>query len=170
MAVQRRQHRRVSLGYPAYMMSVDHVLVTKCRVEDVSKSGMKITLEYPEDAPAEFILLLTGPRGGVTRLCKVVRRDETSVGVVYDHTVVPEVVQKTSRTSCADRRFANGGLLEEPLVVSTTDSSEGAPPVGSQPSSVSLSLADVRLLRRIAHFGGILASCRSSINMSQKPW
>lgn len=154
MTEQRRQHRRVSLGYAGYVMSMDHVLITKCRVADVSRSGMKIRLEYAEDAPDKFILLLTGPRAGVTRLCKVVRREQGAVGVVYDHTVVPEVVQKTSGKSHAARRLAHVPTIEEhtespALAPSGDDDGISFPSC----AAINLSLADFRLLRRIAQFG-----------------
>jgi hypothetical protein len=105
MSTQKRKSRRRTLGYPAHIMSVDHVLVAKCRVEDISDNGMKITVEFPEAVPEEFILLFTGPRGGVTRVCRIVRRADDGIGVTYDREELVEAVKSVRQLSALSKRL-----------------------------------------------------------------
>jgi hypothetical protein len=105
MSQQKRSSRRRTLSYPAHIMSVDHVLVSKCRVQDISDQGMKIVVEFPEVVPDEFILLFTGPRGGVMRVCKIVRRTDDGVGVTYDREVYTEAVKTVGQLSAVSKRL-----------------------------------------------------------------
>lgn len=155
MTNQKRKDRRRSLGYPAHIMSVDHVLFAKCRVEDVSNSGMKITVDYAEDAPNEFILLLSGPRGGgVTRLCRVVRREPGVLGVIAEKKIVADTAQKVKKGyRILQKKYISDNpdsenrdnTIDSPL---HSDDIDALPPI-----DYTLSLAEYRLLRRIGQFG-----------------
>lgn len=45
---------------------------------------MKIRVERAHDLPSEFVLVFAGPKGGLARLCCVVRRTADGVGVTYE--------------------------------------------------------------------------------------
>ncbi len=85
-------------------MSLDSVLVGRCFIQDISDDGMLITVD-PEIVPEQFILLFTGPRGGVTRICKIARKTATGVGVIYEQLEPTEPVRSVKQLSALAERW-----------------------------------------------------------------
>ncbi|MCA0339597.1 PilZ domain-containing protein [Phreatobacter sp.] len=106
MTSQKRRSQRRKLGYPGYIMSLDHALLGPCAVVDISESGMLITVD-PEIVPDQFLMLFTGPRGGVVRACTLVRRAETAVGVTYQAVQAADAVTSLEKLAAMTSRVKN---------------------------------------------------------------
>jgi hypothetical protein len=78
---QRRSTRR-PLHYRADIGTIGGEGSVPCVVRDVSDTGARVATHSPDQLPDEFILGLTNA-GSLRRLCKVVWRSETEVGVSF---------------------------------------------------------------------------------------
>jgi len=58
-----------------------------CLVRDVSESGLKLQFSSPHELPKYLHLILSHPRE--ERLCEVIWRDETEVGLKFIQSIPP---------------------------------------------------------------------------------
>ncbi len=80
-----RKHRRQPLHYPAWLVLAADQPPYKVMLSDVSKAGAKISIAGHLDIPDEFLLLLSD-KGQTRRLCRVVWREGTLMGVEFQRT------------------------------------------------------------------------------------
>jgi hypothetical protein len=77
----RRKPRR-QFHYSASVLTDDKTPPVPCAIADISETGARLVLQTECELPDRFMLLLT--RNGVARrICRVVWRDGTSVGVEF---------------------------------------------------------------------------------------
>jgi len=77
-----RKHRRQPLHYPAWLVLAADQPPYKVMLSDVSKTGAKISIAGHLEIPDEFLLLLSD-KGQTRRLCRVVWREGTVMGVRF---------------------------------------------------------------------------------------
>jgi hypothetical protein len=90
MVIIRSPGRRIEIRNPAMRprrlpAKIDTGLgsdLLHCLVEDISASGVQITLAAPADLPSKFVLLLTA-NGIVRRRCRVSARDGLELCVQF---------------------------------------------------------------------------------------
>jgi len=81
-SAELRKHRRQPLHYPAWIVLGTDQPPYKCMLSDVSKAGAKISIAGHLEIPDEFVLLLSAD-GRTRRICRVVWREGTHVGVEF---------------------------------------------------------------------------------------
>ena len=94
MTTEHRTSPRRYVRQCGVICNSDGAIVSKCMMADVSATGAKLILQGPTEVPDEFILVLSST-GKVRRHCKVVRRSETVIGVIFVFTS-PVTAQGTS--------------------------------------------------------------------------
>jgi len=75
MTTENRRYPRREANRLALIMSP-----TRCTLADISGGGARLLVEHPESLPDEFVLEL---RVGLSRWCRVVRREPGQVGVQF---------------------------------------------------------------------------------------
>ena len=75
MSAENRKFARREANRPAFLM-----IPKPCTLVDISRGGALLAVEHPASLPDEFLLEL---RAGLTRWCRVVRRDSDRVGVQF---------------------------------------------------------------------------------------
>ena len=77
---QKRTDRRKSIDYPCWIDAGPDQPLIECRLQDVSKSGMRLAGVAPDLIADEVTLHLTSDRT-VSRQCRVVWRDGDALGL-----------------------------------------------------------------------------------------
>jgi hypothetical protein len=77
-----RKKRRQPFHYRASIFLENDPVPRPCSIADISESGAKVTFEGADELPERFILLLTRS-GSTRRLCRMVWRDGSTVGVEF---------------------------------------------------------------------------------------
>lgn len=78
---ERRRERRHTVNLPATIRAALESSKIECCVRDVSASGAQIAVEGAE-VPDDFVLCLSAD-GTVSRICKVVWRKGSAIGVKF---------------------------------------------------------------------------------------
>jgi hypothetical protein len=79
---EHRRKARQQMHYRASILLEGDPAPRSCAIADISESGAKVTLDSAEELPDQFILLLTST-GSARRLCEVVWRNGTTVGLKF---------------------------------------------------------------------------------------
>jgi hypothetical protein len=91
---QSRRHKRQAVEYTAWIMLEPGQPPYRCILLDVSEGGAKIRIDEQLTPPGEFTLLLSA-RGKSRRMCRVIWRNGSALGVEF---VRPQTqVRKFSR-------------------------------------------------------------------------
>jgi hypothetical protein len=77
--VEQRQTPRYRVHAPAKVEAGSEIL--DCTLWDVSKAGVRITIDRPTDVPDEFSLVMS--EGAVRRRCVVIWRSDHQIGARY---------------------------------------------------------------------------------------
>ena len=77
-----RQKARQQFHYRASILVDNDPTPRSCAIADISESGAKVSLDTAAELPEQFVLLLTST-GSARRLCNVVWRTGTTVGVKF---------------------------------------------------------------------------------------
>jgi hypothetical protein len=77
-----RKKPRRQFHYGAKILTSEKGPWRPCALADVSETGARIVLERDEELPDRFLLSLS-PRGDTRRVCRVVWRKGTTVGVKF---------------------------------------------------------------------------------------
>jgi hypothetical protein len=80
----RRRAVRRKVRWQAAVIAVDGSWQHKCTIIDVSTSGAQVSLNAAIALPREFFLAFT-KSGRVSRLCELVWRADTKLGVRFAH-------------------------------------------------------------------------------------
>ena len=84
MATERRKGERVTFerGFPAHMMGIDGTWRRACKMDDISETGAKLTIEGSVEGLhlKEFFLLLSST-GLAYRRCELVRVNGTEMDI-----------------------------------------------------------------------------------------
>jgi hypothetical protein len=91
----RRKSSRRRFAYPAQIYSGSSSPPDPCVIVDISELGAKLSVPAGTDIPDEFSLLIGG-HADVRRLCRVVWRSSTGIGVRFQDEPqrVPQQVQQ----------------------------------------------------------------------------
>jgi hypothetical protein len=98
MTGDKRKSHRQTLKYPA-KIDVNGDGPINCLLTEVSASGVRLTVEFPDQVPQYFALLLAAEQN-VMRRCKVVWREGSVIGAEF---------VKAAEFKAARRRLAGGG-------------------------------------------------------------
>jgi hypothetical protein len=79
---QKRTDKRKPIDYPCWIDAGADQPPIECRIQDVSKSGIRLACDVPDLIPDEVTLHLTWDRT-VSRRCRVVWRDSDALGLSY---------------------------------------------------------------------------------------
>lgn len=79
---EKRKDHRQPLKYPAKIDLGDGAPHLPCELMDVSVSGARIIVEDQSKLPDRFILLLAAEHGTMRR-CKVIWREDNSLGLEF---------------------------------------------------------------------------------------
>ena len=79
---QKRTEKRKPIDYPCWIDAGADQPLIECRLQDVSKSGIRLVCGAPDLIPDEVTLHLTSDRT-VSRRCRVVWRDSDALGLRY---------------------------------------------------------------------------------------
>jgi PilZ domain len=77
-----RKAPRRQLHYNASILVDKNTPPIPCSIADISERGARLSLEGAKDLPDTFVLLLTA-NGGARRHCRVVWREEMTIGVTF---------------------------------------------------------------------------------------
>jgi len=80
-AEQRKTLRR-QFHYGAHILVDDKGTVHKCSIADISHAGARLVLESECTLPDRFVLLLS-ESGSARRFCRLVWRNDMTVGVAF---------------------------------------------------------------------------------------
>jgi len=84
MLNEQRKSRRKPIQHIGWIATPKDGVLQKCLLSDVSETGARIDVQGNNQLPDAFTLLLT--RNAKTRrICHVIWRDGTYVGVRFDH-------------------------------------------------------------------------------------
>lgn len=78
----KRAAQRRAISYPVAIETLDDGGHHPCMILDISETGARLSLFKAMEPPDEFLLRLAGHRVA-TRLCRVVWRDATAIGVRF---------------------------------------------------------------------------------------
>lgn len=92
MAHEKRKSRRREVGYAA-RLELRPGRPVGCVLSDISDTGARLTVPYPDKVPQRFLLWLT-QTGSARRTCQVVWRKTSQVGVKFER-VLPEEKRAT---------------------------------------------------------------------------
>jgi hypothetical protein len=81
-AAEKRKNPSRTVTYPAYIDLGDGSPLRPCTLCDPSQKGAHLALAEPNGVPDEFILALSSD-GAARRLCRVISRTETQLGVEF---------------------------------------------------------------------------------------
>ena len=98
MTGEKRKSQRQTLKYPAKIDVASGDVPINCVLTDVSASGVRLTVESPDQVPEYFELVLAPDQ--VMRRCKVIWRDGNVVGAEF---------MKAGAFKTAQRRLVNTG-------------------------------------------------------------
>lgn len=87
----KRRHRR--LGFHSEAVVVTDDALRPCRLIDISESGVRLSIDHPDEVPHRFTLLLTR-MGKVRRRCRLIWRSDKEIGAQF---VRPTVARKRPR-------------------------------------------------------------------------
>jgi hypothetical protein len=93
-----RKHRRVELSYVARVMSLEAEMICDCALVDVSQGGARIAVLAADMVPDEFLLAFSA-KSDVSRRCRVVRRMDDEVGVIFLKAADSAAAMRTARRS-----------------------------------------------------------------------
>ncbi len=79
---EKRKDHRQTLKYPAKLDLGDGTPFISCILTDVSASGARVAVEFPDKIPDTFSLLLA-PEHQALRRCKVMWREDNQIGVEF---------------------------------------------------------------------------------------
>lgn len=71
------------------VLVLDDETVQACTLSDISDTGARIDVETAEQLPDRFTLLLSG-NGAPQRMCRVVWRQPTQIGVNFEMRLPPQ--------------------------------------------------------------------------------
>jgi PilZ domain len=77
-----RKHPRRQFHYSATIATEANAPTTSCVIINISHSGARLVLKKGEELPDRFVLLLSN-KGGAHRRCRVIWRNETTLGVEF---------------------------------------------------------------------------------------
>jgi PilZ domain len=77
-----RKKPRRPFAFNARIATAKDTPLIACRIADISEGGARLCLARDEELPQIFTLLLT-PKGDTRRVCHVIRRDGTTLGVRF---------------------------------------------------------------------------------------
>jgi hypothetical protein len=80
--LEKRQSPRHRVDFPAWIDLGDGAQARTCRLWDVSDAGARITVDQPNDVPAEFSLIISLD-GTLRRRCRVIWRSDEQIGACY---------------------------------------------------------------------------------------
>ena len=86
----KRRARRRDVIYPVMIESLTGDCNIPCLIQDISETGARLALRDLAEIPEEFLLRLAENRTP-SRHCKLVWRDDLSVGVHFIEEVTPEI-------------------------------------------------------------------------------
>ena len=86
---EKRKETRQPLDYPCWLDAGPGQPPMRCHLRNISKSGASLICQNTSDIADQFALYLT-QLGNVGRQCKVVRRDETELGLQFVSSDVPK--------------------------------------------------------------------------------
>lgn len=90
---EKRKDHRQTLKYPA-RLDVGGEAQIQCLLTDVSATGARLIVEFPDKVP-EHCALLLAPEHLVQRQCKVVWRDGNQIGVEF---IKPDPAKAAARS------------------------------------------------------------------------
>jgi hypothetical protein len=99
MSGEKRKSHRQTLKYPAKIDIGNGEGPMNCLLTDVSATGARVAVEFPDQVPEYFSLLLA-PEHSVMRRCKVVWREGSAIGAEF---------VKASDFKAATRKAVNDG-------------------------------------------------------------
>ncbi len=82
MSGEKRKNHRQTLKYPAKIDAGTGETPINCMLTDVSATGVRVAVEFPDLVPEYFSLLLA-PEHSVMRRCKVIWREGSIVGAEF---------------------------------------------------------------------------------------
>jgi hypothetical protein len=82
MSGEKRKNQRQTLKYPAKIDTGNSEELVNCLLTDVSTSGVRVAVEFPDQVPEYFALLLA-PEQTVMRRCKVIWREGSMIGAEF---------------------------------------------------------------------------------------
>ncbi len=82
MSNERRRNFRVEWNSPATIHDLERNLIRPCILSNFSNQGARITGVMASTIPDEFMLRITGGRGG-TRKCRVLWRSNDTLGAEF---------------------------------------------------------------------------------------
>lgn len=80
---EKRKDHRQPLRYPARIDLGDGVPHLPCELMDVSASGARIIVEAQDKKLPDRFVLLLAPEHGTMRRCKVIWREENTLGIEF---------------------------------------------------------------------------------------
>jgi hypothetical protein len=104
MIKEKRQSRRQPLRYTAWVAATAEQRLG-CVVSDVSNTGARIDVQDSTAIPDQFVLLLSS-NGAARRICRVVWRKPTQMGVKFERSLADAAKATLAPQADADAQAA----------------------------------------------------------------
>jgi len=85
--IKRRVSTRITVRWKALLVCDDAKPSRECTFCDISETGATIALQDTDDLPEVFAIEVTG-RGGLKRICRLVWKSGTEIGVAFQAVIV----------------------------------------------------------------------------------